>query len=45
MSQILAIAKLTVKEAVRFKLVALLAVFLIAAVTALPLLLKDDGTA
>ena len=45
MKPIYAIAKLTVKSAFRFKIVALLAVFLVLAVSALPLLLKDDGTA
>lgn len=45
MKQILAIAKLTVRAAFRFKIVALLAVFLVVAVTALPLMIKDDGTA
>lgn len=45
MNQILAIAKITLKSAFRFKIVMLLAIFLTAAVIALPLLLKDDGTA
>ena len=45
MKPILAIAKLTLKAAFRFRIVALLALFLLVSVTALPLLIKDDGTA
>lgn len=45
MKPILAIAKLTLKAAFRFRIVALLALFLVVSVTALPLLIKDDGTA
>lgn len=45
MKQIWAIARLTLKAAFRFKIVALLAIFLIISVFALPMLLKNDGTA
>lgn len=45
MKPILAIAKLTLKAAFRFRIVALLSLFLVVSVTALPLLIKDDGTA
>src|ERR1700691_4157407 len=45
MQRILAIAWLTWKAAVRFRLFLVIAVLLLAAVVGLPLLLKDDGTA
>ena len=45
MQRILAIAWLTWKAAVRFKLFLVIAVLLIAAVVGLPLVIKDDGTA
>jgi hypothetical protein len=45
MRRILAITGLTWKAAFRFKLFLVLAVLLLASVVALPLLIKDDGTA
>src|SRR5271170_3939684 len=45
MQQILAIAGLTWKAALRFKLFLVIAVLLILAVVGLPLVIKDDGTA
>ncbi len=45
MQRLLAITWLTVKAAFRFRLVLLLAVILLGGVVALPLILKDDGTA
>ena len=45
MHRILAIAGLTWKAAFRYRLFWVLAALLIAAVVALPLLIKDDGTA
>lgn len=45
MQRILAIARLTWKAAFRFRLFLVLAVLLLGAVVALPLLIKDDGTA
>ena len=45
MQRILAIALLTWKAAFRFRLFLVLAALLLAAVVALPLLIKDDGTA
>jgi hypothetical protein len=45
MQRIFAIAWLTWKAALRFKLFLVLAVLLLAAVVGLPLLIKDDGTA
>src|ERR1051325_7250925 len=45
MKRILAIAKLTVKAAFRYRLVQVLAFLLIAAVVVLPLIIKHDGTA
>jgi len=45
MQRILAIARLTWKAAFRFRLFIVLAVLLLGAVVALPLVLKDDGTA
>jgi hypothetical protein len=45
MKQILTIAKLTWKSAFRYRLFWVLSALLLAAVVALPLLLKDDGTA
>lgn len=45
MQRIAAIAWLTVKAALRFRLVLVLAVLLIGSVVALPLVIKDDGTA
>ncbi|HXE42367.1 MAG TPA: hypothetical protein VN516_05015, partial [Candidatus Baltobacteraceae bacterium] len=45
MQRILAIAGLTWKAALRFKLFLVLAVLLILAVVGLPLVIKDDGTA
>lgn len=45
MKPILAITKLTLKAAFRFRIVALLSLFLVVTVTTLPLLIKDDGTA
>src|SRR5665647_990100 len=45
MQRILAIAWLTWKAALRFKLFLVIAVLLLAAVVGLPLLIKDDGTA
>jgi hypothetical protein len=45
MQRLLAISLLTVKAAFRFRLVLLLGAILIAGVVALPLAIKDDGTA
>ena len=45
MRQIIAIARLTLKAAFRFRLVVLMAVLLLGAVVCLPLIVKDDGTA
>ena len=45
MQRILAIAGLTWKAALRFKLFLVIAVLLILAVVGLPLVIKDDGTA
>ena len=45
MQQILAIAWLTWKAALRFRLFLVIAVLLLASVVGLPLLIKDDGTA
>lgn len=45
MQKILAIAWLTWKAAVRFRLFAVIAVLLVLAVVGLPLIIKDDGTA
>src|SRR5258705_12902679 len=45
MQRLLAIAWLTWKAALRFRLFLVLVVLLLAAVVGLPLLLKDDGTA
>src|SRR5215470_7031719 len=45
MQRVLAIAWLTWKAAFRFRLFLVLAVLLLASVVALPLLIKDDGTA
>ncbi len=45
MQRILAIAWLTWKAALRFKLFLVIAVLLLAAVVGLPILIKDDGTA
>ena len=45
MQRILAIAGLTWKAALRFKLFLVIAVLLIAAVVGLPLVIEDDGTA
>src|SRR5512137_2028955 len=45
MQRLFAIAWLTWKAALRFRLFLVLAVLLLASVVALPLLLKDDGTA
>lgn len=45
MKRILAIAFLTLKSAFRFRLVQVLGVLLFGAVVALPLIIKDDGTA
>ena len=45
MQRILAIAGLTWKAALRFKLFLVIAVLLIAAVVGLPLVIRDDGTA
>src|SRR5512146_1197811 len=45
MQRILAISWLTVKAAFRFRLVVLLAIILLGSVVALPLVIKDDGTA
>ena len=45
MQRILAIAWLTWKAALRFRLFLVIAVLLIAAVVGLPILIKDDGTA
>jgi len=45
MQRVLAIAWLTWKAAFRFRLFLVVAVLLLASVVALPLLIKDDGTA
>src|SRR5712675_305468 len=45
MQRILAIAGLTWKAALRFKLFLVIAVLLLASVVVLPILVKDDGTA
>src|SRR4051812_50034101 len=45
MQRILAIAWLTWKAALRFRLFLVIAALLIAAVVGLPILIKDDGTA
>src|SRR5215467_13479998 len=45
MQRLLAIAGLTWKAAFRFRLFIVLAVLLLASVVALPILIKDDGTA
>lgn len=45
MQRLLAITWLTIKAAFRFRLVLLLAMILLGGVVALPLILKDDGTA
>jgi len=45
MQQLLAIAGLTWKAALRFRLFLVIAVLLLAAVVGLPMLIKDDGTA
>ena len=45
MQRLLAISWLTIKAAFRFRLVLLLAIILLGSVVALPLILKDDGTA
>jgi len=45
LQQLLAVASLTWKAALRFKLFLVIAVLLLAAVIGLPLLIKDDGTA
>jgi hypothetical protein len=45
MQRLLAISWLTWKAALRFRLFVVIAVLLVASVVALPLLLKDDGTA
>src|SRR5262252_10522936 len=45
MQRVLAIAWLTWKAAFRFRLFLVVAILLLASVVALPLLLKDDGTA
>src|ERR1041385_6484709 len=45
MQRLLAIAWLTWKAAVRFKLFLVIAVLLLGSVVGLPLLIKDDGTA
>jgi len=45
MQRILAIAWLTWKAAIRFRLFAVIAVLLVLAVVGLPLVIKDDGTA
>ena len=45
MQRIFAIAGLTWKAALRFKLFLVIAVLLILAVVGLPLMVKDDGTA
>ncbi len=45
MQALLAIARLTFKAAFRFRLVPLMAVFLLGAVFLLPAVIKDDGTA
>ncbi len=45
MQRILAIAWLTWKAAIRFRLFAVIAVLLVLAVVGLPLIVKDDGTA
>src|SRR5262245_29073431 len=45
MQRVLAIAALTWKAAFRFRLFLVVAVLLLASVVALPLLIKDDGTA
>jgi hypothetical protein len=45
MQRILAIAWLTWKAAIRFRLFAVIAVLLVLAVVGLPLIIKDDGTA
>lgn len=45
MQRIFAVAKLTWKAALRFRLFIVLAVLLLGSVVALPLILKDDGTA
>ena len=45
MQRILAITWLTWKSAVRFRLFLVVAALLLASVVALPLLIKDDGTA
>src|ERR1041385_3896030 len=45
MQRLWAISLLTIKAALRFRLVLLLAVILLGSVVLLPLILKDDGTA
>ena len=45
MQKILAIAWLTWKAALRFRLFAVIAAMLVLAVVGLPLIVKDDGTA
>src|SRR6187399_1564876 len=45
MQRLLAISLLTIKAAFRFRLVLMLALILLGGVVALPLIIKDDGTA
>ncbi|MEW6160896.1 MAG: hypothetical protein AB1813_25995, partial [Verrucomicrobiota bacterium] len=45
MQRLLAITSLTIKAAFRFRLVLVLTVILLGGVIALPLMIKDDGTA
>ncbi|MFO1499920.1 MAG: hypothetical protein U1G07_16275 [Verrucomicrobiota bacterium] len=45
MQPLLAIARLTIKAAFRYRLVLLLSTILLAGVVVLPLIIKDDGTA
>src|SRR3954463_4936793 len=45
MQRLLAISLLTIKAAFRFRLVLMLALILLGGVIALPLIIKDDGTA
>src|ERR1041385_3784179 len=45
MQRLWAISLLTIKAALRFRLVLLLAVILLGSVVLLPLIIKDDGTA
>src|SRR6476469_7062275 len=45
MQRLLAISRLTIRAAFRFKLVLLLSLILVGMVVLLPLIIKDDGTA